>query len=301
VNPRRAFAGATLLLALLLPSAQGLSAVGWPVDNPVIAATFGEDGGDHFRHGIDIGGAGMPVHPALDGELVFRYDASQDYSSLPRGTGSLVVLRHAQNILTVYGHLADGTLAPARPGYIASDVIGVAGDSGRAESAALSFSVLDAEALAWVNPLAFLPPLRDAQPPLINRVVLAVGDQRQDLADGAHVAEGRAEVLADVYDLRPDVRFRWPLAPYSVRLSLDGTEVARITFDSLSVRDGVMSLLPGGQPRGDLYAGDGLLRLGTVDLHAGESRLLVVVTDFAGNAASRETTLSVDAPAAGGR
>jgi hypothetical protein len=275
--------------------------VAWPVDKPVITGTFGEDGGDHFRHGIEIRGAGLPVHPALDGELVFRYDPSQDYSSLPRGTGSLVVLRHSQNILTLYAHLTEGTLGAPRSRYAASDVLGVAGDSGRAESPLLSFSVLDAEALTWVNPLAFLPPLRDVQAPLIRRVVFAVGDQRQDLAEGAHVAEGRADILVDVYDLREDVRFRWPLAPYSVRLALDGRETARITFDSLSVRDGVMGLLPGGQARKDLYAGDGLLRLGTVDLHAGASRLLVTATDFAGNAAAREIPLTVEAPAAGGR
>jgi hypothetical protein len=301
VSRRRAFASAAALLALLLPPAAGVSAVGWPVDNPVITGAFGEDGGDHFRHGIEIGGAGQPVHPALDGELVFRYDASRDYSSVPRGTGSLLVLRHSQNILTLYAHLADGTLAPERSSYAASDVLGAAGDSGRAESAVLSFSVLDAEALTWVNPLAFLPPLRDVQAPLIRRIVLAVGDQRQDLADGMHVAPGRADILADVYDLRADVKFRWPLAPYTVRLALDGTEVARITFDSLSVRDGVMGLLPGGQSRKDLYPGGGLLRLGTVGLHAGASRLQVIVTDFAGNQAAREIALSVDSPAAGGR
>ncbi len=303
---------ASLLLAALA-GPWSIAAVGWPVEKPVITGTFGEDRGDHFNHGLDIGVAGQAVHPALDGELVFRWDGTQDFSSLPRGTGDLVVLRHSQNILSVYSHLAEDTLGTVRTTYTAADTLGLVGDTGRAEAPHLQFSVYDLEARSWVNPLAFLPPATDRQLPVIRRVLLAVGDLRQALQTGARVKEGRSVVLAEAYDLREDVRFHWPLAPYLLRLALDGTEVARIAFDTLSERAGRMALGPAssteyggtrsantpyrgsGLTRNDLYAGDGLLKLGSVDLHPGESRLQLAVRDFAGNETARELVLTVGA------
>ncbi len=288
----------TVLLALLLcaAGAADLWPVDWPVEKRIITGTFGEDRDDHFSHGLDLGGVGQVVTPALEGELVFRYDGRDDYTSLPRGTGALVVLRHAQDILTQYAHLAIGSLGGVRTRYAAGDTIGLLGDTGKAAGALLSFSVFDEEASAYVNPLAFLPPTVDAQPPLIRRVLLAVGDQRQELQPGAKVKAGRAAVLAEAYDLREDVRFRWPLAPYSLRLALDGTDLATIRFDTLSVKEGVTVLGPAGLARGDLYAGDGLLRIGFVDLHAGASRLVLAVRDFAGNETLKEFAITVDNP-----
>ena len=84
----------------------------WPVSARIITGTFGEDRGDHFQNGIDIGGGSQDVHAVLPGELVFRYDEASDYSSLPRGVGSFVVLHHDQDILTLYCHLQNGSLGP---------------------------------------------------------------------------------------------------------------------------------------------------------------------------------------------
>jgi hypothetical protein len=266
------------------------------VDAPVLTGTFAEDRVDHFSHGVDISGSARPVHPALDGELVFRYDGSGAWSSVPRGTGAFVVLRHDQDILSLYTHLAEGSLGPVRSEYAPADTLGLTGDSGRAESPGLSFAVYDPEARAWVNPLTLLPPLRDVQPPLIRRIVLSDGTQARTLAASSTASAGRAQILVEAYDLREDVRFRWPLAPYSVRLAVDGTEVARIAFDSLSLRGALLALTPSGITRRDLYPGDGLISLGAVELHPGESRILVAVRDFAGNETTREVALSVSAP-----
>jgi len=79
---------ATCAFATLGQPACGLD---WPVSSRIITGTFGEDRGDHFHNGIDIGGGSQDVHPVLPGELVFRFDDASDYSSLPRGVGSFVV------------------------------------------------------------------------------------------------------------------------------------------------------------------------------------------------------------------
>jgi len=140
-------------------------ALDWPVVDRVLTGTFGEDMGDHFLNGIDIGGGSQEVHPVLPGELVFRFDEASDYSSLPRGLGTFVVLRHGQDVLSEYAHMQSGTLGPIKESYQTSERIGFAGESGHAQSPQLQFALYDEEAGSMVNPLALLPILPDTQPP----------------------------------------------------------------------------------------------------------------------------------------
>jgi hypothetical protein len=296
--PRMATLHATTLRAILSATILVFSAapclsLDWPVAVRTLTGTFGENRGDHFHNGIDIGGGSQDVHPVMAGELVFRYDETSDYSSLPRGLGTFVVLRHSQNVLSEYCHLASGTLGPVKESYGVADTIGILGETGHAQGPHLHFALYDEEAGSMVNPLALLPSLADNQPPMIRRVILAVGDQRQILTDGATIRSGKVDILADVFDLREDVRFSWPLAPYSVLVSIDGDEVARIYFDTLQVQGGRTVLGAHGPPREGLYDTDGLIRCATLDLRAGSSHLRITLRDFAGNETVKELALTV--------
>jgi hypothetical protein len=288
-----AFRLTVLPLAILLLVAPGAFCIDWPVEKKILTGTFGEDRGDHFHAGIDIGGGDQEVKAALEGELVFRYEEGGDYTSLPRGVGTFVVLHHDQDVLTLYCHLAEGSLGPARTRYARQALIGIMGATGHADGKHLHFTVYDGENGSSVNPLAFLPQLADNQPPVIRRVLLQTGNRVLPLAGTPVVPPGRAEVLAEVYDLREDVRFAWTLAPYSISLDLDGKETARITLDSLQVREGHTVVGGTSVSRSDLYASDGLVRCGTVDLRAGSSRLRLEARDFAGNETVREIPLTV--------
>jgi hypothetical protein len=268
-------------------------ALDWPVGSRIVTGTFGEDRGDHFHDGIDIGGGSQEVHAVLPGELVFRYDEGGDYTSLPRGAGSFVVLRHEQHIRTLYAHLQAGSLGPVRERYEPSDRLGIIGETGHASGPHLHFTVFDEEAGSTVNPLEFLPPIPDRQAPVIRRLFARVGERRVPLEDGAALQAGRTEILAEAYDLREDVAFRWPLAPAAASLSLDGTEVSRISFDSLQVLQG-RSVLGGSlRPRDQVWDDAGLLVCGSVVLSRGESLLRLAVRDLAGNEAVRTVSISI--------
>jgi hypothetical protein len=280
---------AALLACAPLPVA-GLE---WPVAKRIVTATFGEDRADHFHNGIDIGGGEQDVHPVLPGELVFGYEESSGYTSLPRGVGSFVVLRHGDDIESVYCHLKNGTVDAGRTVYGASDRIGIMGDTGYSEGTHLHFIVRDEESSSYVNPLSLLPPLPDAQAPVIRRVALAIGDRINSLAPGSVVPAGRGTVLAEVYDPRADVKFLWPMAPYSVRLSVDGKEVSKISFDALHTVAGRAVLRGTGLAATDVYTADGLVRCGEIDLRPGTSHLLLTARDLAGNEVSRELFFTV--------
>lgn len=290
---RRAAVLAACLAAFLGPAARRGAALDWPVRKPVLTATFGEERTDHFHNGIDLGGGEQDVLAVLPGELVFRCDEEADYTSVPRGVGTFAVLRHADGISSVYCHLRNGSVdgRPAR--YAAAAKVGVMGDSGYSEGTHLHFIVLDGETSSFVNPLALLPPLPDRQPPVIRRAWLVVGDRSIELEQGAQVAPGRVEVRAELFDPRADVPFLWPMAPHVVRLALDGREVARLSFDALQVSEGRMLLRGAGLPAAGVYAADGRMRLGTVELRPGSSRLIITARDFAGNEVTRDIAFTV--------
>jgi hypothetical protein len=285
-----AVAAAAAVLALVVQPVFGLD---WPVAARIVTGTFGENRGDHFHGGLDIGGGSQDVHPVLPGELVFRYDEAGDYSSLPRGVGSFVVLHHDQDILSLYAHLKGGSLGPLHTAYLPGERLGVIGETGHANGPHLHFSVFDVEAGSSINPLAFLPPLADRQPPVIRHVFLAAGEQRLALDNGVVVKPGRVDILADTYDLREDVSFRWPLAPFAVSVSVDGAEVSRVSFDSLQVVEGKALLDGGPLSRDGTYDAGGLLRCGSVDLRPGESQLRISARDFAGNETVKTILFSV--------
>lgn len=305
-----------LMAALLLPAGVPVFSLDWPVANKIITGTFCEDRGDHFHGGIDIGGGEQEVRAVLEGELVFRYEEGSDYSTLPRGVGTFVVLHHAQDILSLYCHMASGSLGAVRTRYAQQERIGVEGDTGHADGKHLHFAVYDQENGSIVNPLALLPPLADGQAPVIRRVMLVRTEgagQPQNaaahpegparpasppgavlqLADTAVVPAGSFEVLAEAYDLREDVRFAWTLAPYRISVTLDGKETTRIAFDSLQCVEGRIVVGTSKLSRSDLYTADGLVRCGSLQLSPGDSRLLLSVSDFAGNTSTRQIALTV--------
>ncbi|HTP57822.1 MAG TPA: M23 family metallopeptidase [Spirochaetia bacterium] len=276
-------------LGVILPSV----ALDWPVDKKIVIGTFGEEQGGRYFDGIDVGGGQQPVRAVLPGELVFRYDEGDDYSSLPRGLGSFVVLHHEGKIETVTGNLKKGSLGPLKTSYAAGDPVGTSGDTGFSDGIHLHFSLFDEEAASFVNPLSLLPPVADAQPPVIKQVFLSENDTLIPLANGVTVPSGQALVMAQAYDLRQDVRFQWPLGLYGAHVDLDGKEVSRLVFDSLQVVDGRAVLGGARLALAKVYAPDGMLVCGSVQLRPGSSHLIISVRDFAGNETTKEISFAI--------
>jgi len=289
---RPTMAAPFLVAVLTLVAARAMS-LDWPVADRVITGTFGEDRGDHFHNGIDIGGGAQDVRPVLPGELVFRWDEASDYSSLPRGLGTFVALRHGQGLVTLYAHLQNGSLGPPRTSYQPADRLGVIGETGDASGPHLHFAVFDEEAGSAVNPLLFLPPLAARQPPVIRRVFALVGERRLPLENGAVLPPGKVRILAEAFVLREDVSFAWPMAPARLSVSLDGREVSRISFDALQVAHG-RSVLSGSElSHGQVYESDGALICAEVALSPGDSRLTVSVRNSSGAETARTILISV--------
>lgn len=129
------------------PSAAQVPPLAWPVDGRVILSGFGPKPGGRVNDGVNIRALrGAPVRAAADGQVVYVGDAIA-------GLGNLVILRHAQGISTVYGHLEEPLVA--RGDRVARGApIGRAGSTGNAKEPQLLFQLRLGQRA--VDPLPFL-------------------------------------------------------------------------------------------------------------------------------------------------
>ena len=113
----------------------------------MVSSHFGvRDGRPH--EGIDLAAPkGTPVFAAADGTVAYAGNGM-------RGYGNILVLRHANGLMTVYAHNSVLLASRGQP-VRAGDRIALVGQSGRASGPHLHFEVRVGEIPR--NPLAMLP------------------------------------------------------------------------------------------------------------------------------------------------
>jgi hypothetical protein len=288
---------AVLLLLLCLVAGRP-AAFDWPVKKVAISATFGENRGNHFHTGIDLAGGEQEVMPIAAGEVVFSFEEGEDPCSVPVGLGSFLVLQHQGGVRSLYGHLRKGSLDRKARILDGSRPLGRVGETGYSVGKHLHLTIIDSEMRSLINPLLVLPPFADRQSPLIREIFLRSGSELLALKSGAQVKPGSAEILANLYDLREDVKFAWRLAPYRISLYQDGREIASLLMDGLHERPAKnggpeLVLLQGNLGFGQVYDAEWLYRLGELRLLAGQTTLTIIAEDYTGNESTRDLLLRV--------
>ncbi len=289
---------------LILTSAGTLFAFQWPVDNPVLTATFCENRWNHFHGGIDIGGGEQDIHPIDDGEVIFFFDSERSNSKLPTGLGNFLVIEHARGIRSLYAHLAEDSLISGKTEVKKEDVLGIIGDTGSSLGKHLHFEVSDKELRQIVNPMRLLPELTDRKSPTINSIQLMPGlfdgaaapmspfSGRYEPRSGDEIAPGIWTVLLDVFDLSQYVSYVCPMAPYRVQIFLNGELSRSLVYDGLGENGDRLELI---QAKGvyfdTLYLEDWLINTGPITIPEGAVKIEVVASDYAGNESSRLVSL----------
>ena len=276
----------------------------WPVENPVLTATFGENRRSHFHTGIDLGGGELEVHPIEDGEIIFYFRQGESSSALPTGLGNFLVIEHPRGIRSLYAHLKDGSLKVDEHEVEKQDILGIIGDTGYSLGKHLHFEVFDKELRQLVNPMRLLPELPDRNAPSINNIQLVPGDyggrQTSEIPlvtsytpkSGDSIAAGVWTVLMDVYDLSEHVSYFCPLSPYRIQVFLNGQMARSLVYDGLGENEARLGFI---QARGvsfpTFYLNDWLVNVGSITVPQGSVMIELVASDYAGNETSRLISL----------
>jgi murein DD-endopeptidase MepM/ murein hydrolase activator NlpD len=118
----------------------------WPVDHGEISSGFGIRNGT-MHDGVDLAAPiGTPVHAAESGTVI--------YAGRLRGYGNVIIVRHDDHYVTVYGHNSSNLVREGDT-VARGQVIASIGDSGRTTGANLHFEVRRDNTAR--NPLAYLP------------------------------------------------------------------------------------------------------------------------------------------------
>jgi len=284
------------IIASLLISVQFLWAFEWPINNPQVVSTFGSLEGRSYKKGIQIAAATDSVTPIEGGEVIY---IGSEYGSgihdMPLPLGNVVVLQHERGIRSVYGHLVSAVDEEV-PFYDVTTPLGRIGATGIISGEFVFLQIIDSEVNRFVNPLLSLPSIADNTEPEINAVTLQSDDTTYRLGRESQVAQGEYLLLVETFDVNSALNSLHRMAPYSLKVYLNGEEQISIGFESLSVNDWTaVPTTPRAVSAAELYSGQRVYRLGKLLLQPGEALIEVFVSDFAGNEAAQTYRLLVTA------
>jgi hypothetical protein len=281
--------------AVLALSGAAAWAMDWPLAPPRLAATFGTFAKGRVVVGVELAADDGLVRSAEDGEISFILEDGARPNGLPTPLGSFAVVEHQKGMAAVYSHLAPGTLSTYLKKLKAGDILGKPGSSGWVEGPGLLFQVFDRRAGTWVNPLLVLPPLADDKPPVVRSLALSRAGKTYVLGEIASLPQGTYQMSVDVGDPADSSWVVGPLAPYVIRLSIDGVETTKYVFDVARASGGKLSLFA--LPSADastLRTKDGRYSLAERLFSRGRVAIEVRVEDAAGNKRSASWTLLVE-------
>ncbi len=276
------------LLVALVAAAGTAVATGewaWPVENVVVARTFGQYVDGEPLRAMDLGGTDHEVFAVADGTVVAVFGpAGRPTDPL----GYSVAIVHDSGLRSMYAHLA--RLPRVRLGERVSirtpigHYSGVAGRTGLSDLDALRFSVYDPAIESYINPLTLLPPLADTIRPAV-RAVYAVSDGRTfDLLASNELPPGAYDLLVDAVDRVGGARA--PLVGvYSLSAAIPGSDSRRIRFDALRHGDPPL-LLPDRAPL-PVHGRDGLLRVARLQVSDAPITVAITARDYSGNTTVR--------------
>jgi murein DD-endopeptidase MepM/ murein hydrolase activator NlpD len=272
-----------------------LGAMDWPIDPQRLAASFGTPAKGGFVAGIALAGDDALVRSAEEGEVAFALDADPTARILPSTLGSFLIVEQGRGLAAVYSHLAPGSVATHLVSVKAGEVLGRSGDTGWADGKGIVFQLLDREEEQWVNPLLLLPALSDGKAPLLRSVALVRGGKSYVLGETAALPQGTYAVAVDAYDASDAPWTAGPLAPFSIRLSVGGAEIAKAVFDVAKGRGGRLELFAKpGKTFSELRSADGRYLLAERLFARGRSLIEVRVEDAAGNRRTASWSVSVE-------
>lgn len=145
------------------------------------------------HHGVEfLNKFGTPVHVAGDGEVVFTGpDEEAVYSPWPNFYGNVVVIRHADEMYTLYAHLSEINVR-AGDEVKAGDLIGEVGQSGVATGSHLHFEVRKGgdgtDYFSTQNPELWLIPNKDEDGNLLGAISFLIQDQNSQFQSAEFTA-----------------------------------------------------------------------------------------------------------------
>jgi hypothetical protein len=249
----------------------------WPLENGKITSTFGESRGDHFHDGMDVISGNKKVYPPEDGKLLYTWNHALFPFDHYTGSGNYKVIRHADNLGTVFLHLEDSE--DVTESYTERDHIGIFGNTGRSFGAHTHFSMIDMKKMSSINPYTVLPRLDDKKSPVVGPYALRIGEKLVTIKKNSKIRLTKDyPLLIRIID---QINGGEKLGIYNIKVEFNEIQVLDATFDRISA--GKNGLTISGKNFDNLYDGDGYYKVEGITYRSGINTVVVYASDFSGN------------------
>jgi hypothetical protein len=260
----------------------------WPADGGRFRYGFGSYRGGFLR-GVEFGTAEGLIRAADDGELTFASDGPRLPGGYPIHGGSLLVVSHASDMLTIYSGMESGSSSVYLKNIRKGDALGKGGEAGSKRGT--GFYAFDARERRYINPMIVMPSLSDDKAPVIRSVSLSVDSVDDMLEQGKVVRQGSYYVIIDASDASP---VGLQSAPFELRILIDGSERGRVRYDAAWANEGQSLLFGGSGIDEDFFLTlDGRAKFGPYLLSRGRVVLSVIALDYSGNKREQSYSISV--------
>lgn len=278
----------SILISVLFSFSCVAYALQWPVDIKYMTSSFLEERSSSVQSGL-VFEAYDSMRPYDYGETIFRY-IPEDYSSLPGGDDSMLVLEHENGFQSIYAGISSFETRQDRNRLSAGEFLKAPSDE--YSSSSCYFYIRDADLNQLVNPMILLPVPDDTVSPDIESVILMDEMNSFELIgnkDDISVPVGNYTVFIKAFD-KTDNGVRQ--MPYSYALYNLGSLLLERELDALILRDSER-VFKDGESLASVFSMTSYLRMGEIILTSGQSLLEVSVTDVHGNEGSKSFQVKV--------
>lgn len=275
-----------LVLSLIILAFSNLSFM-WPVDDGKITSNFGESRGDHFHDGIDMVSASNNICSVANGKLVFAWNRALFPLQNYWGGGNYKIIRNDNGLLSVYMHLEDGE--SLKPSYASGEVIAYMGNTGHSYGKHIHFSILDNIKRESINPLVFLPPYEDKQPPQILNFYIKIDDRYIRINEKSQVRLTKHYPL--LVEIRDTITGRENLGIDHIKAMFNGKEVLNVEFNRIGISE--KGLTVNNNIFQDLIDEKGYYKISGLAYTEGINTVTVIASDYNGNATEKVFNIDV--------
>jgi len=275
------------VISLVIHFAPKAFSIDVPVLSGLVLRNFGWNNSGFPHLGVSFADDGS-VFAAMEGDLLFQHHNEDSILPFPSPLGSWVAIDHSDGLISIYSRMeslgstdTDGSFTEIPLRLEAGAHLGESGISGWALQRGLYFQLFDRKERSWTNPETIIISPETRQP-VIGQVQLKNSEGMIfPLPQTSTVAQGNYSIIVNAASGSINAEF----APYQISASLNGRELATLTFESYSVRDGLLTVQRNGLvPVQQVYAVPPGYEVAQLHLNRGQATLQTTVQQLSGAA-----------------
>lgn len=259
----------------------------WPLNNPALTSTFGESRADHFHDGMDFVSSDSRVFPVKGGKLLYTWNRSLFPLDNYWGGGNYKVIKHDDEIVSIYMHLQDGESLQKE--YTEDDVIGYAGNTGRSYGSHIHFTILNIRNRYTINPLTVMPAIPDEKSPEILHFYIRIEDRYVRINSDSNIRLTQHYPM--FVEITDSASGRERLGIYKMRVHLNGNEVLNTLYDKIEFTDNRLAV--SGKSFEDLFDQKGYYKIPDIKYREGLNTFIVTAQDYSGNSSEKVFKINV--------